>query len=368
MNIITYCIFYALPGFTELQSHIQYLYGGLTGCEKRVVIGRTPLRISFAGGGTDIPDYYKNYGNGYVISAAAKKYVYIEANQYFFENSIRIHYSKVESDVTNINEVQHPVIKEALKLLGITKGIEISTVADVPSRGIGLGSSSSFTVGLLNVLHNWKGEAVSKEKLAEEAVHIERNVLKEAGGKQDQYVAAYGGLLFMEFLKDDSVKVRKVEISKSDLNELEKYILLLYTGKERSSAAIHVQQAGTVKDHIEAYKRMSELAYAQCEALENGKWRETGKLLHENWNLKKTLAPGISDPYIDRVYETAIRSGAEGGKIMGAGGGGFMMLFADPDKHQKIIDSIPEFKPEPFGFEPNGSEIIYTQGDPPKSI
>lgn len=336
--------------------------------EKRSVITRTPFRVSFAGGGTDIPDYYKNYGPGAVLSGAMTKYVYITASQYFFENSIRAHYAKVENDVTNVSEVQHPVIREGLKLAGISKGIEIATVADVPAKGTGVGSSSSFTVGLMNALHVWKGDEVSKEKLAEEAIYIERTMLKEAGGKQDQYVAAFGGLLLMEFLKDDSVKIRRVKISKKDLEEFEKHLLLMYTGKERNSSAIHLKQTSEVSAHLDAYRKMAELAYKQCEALENGNWRETGKLLHENWILKKTLTNGISDQYVDRVYDTALKNGAEGGKIMGAGGGGFMILFADPDKHQKIIDSIPEFKHESFGFEAEGSKIIYSQGEPVKDI
>ena len=330
--------------------------------EERVAITRTPLRVSFAGGGTDIPQYYRTYGTGAVLSGAMNKYVYVSAHRCFFKDSIRVHYSKVENDVTDVNDIQNPVIREILKLTGVTKGIELSTVADVPARGTGVGSSSSFAVGLLNAVHSWKGERVDKKTLAEEAVHIEREVLKEAGGKQDQYVAAYGGLLLMEFFKDESVRIRQVNISKGDLSELEKHILLLYTGKERRSADIHVRQAGEIDRHVKEYKMMAELAYRQCEALESGNWMETGKLLHQNWMLKKTLAEGISDPYTDNIYETALKNGAEGGKILGAGGGGFMIFFADPDRHQDIMDAIPGFRQEGFGFGFEGTKIIYSQG------
>lgn len=330
--------------------------------EKRVIMTKTPLRVSFAGGGTDIPEYYRNYGTGAVLSGAMSKYVHVGAYQYFFENSIRVHYAKVELDEIDVNKIQNPVIRESLKLTNITKGIEISTIADVPSRGTGLGSSSSFAVGLLNAIHKWKGDKVNAKMLAEEAIHIERNVLGEAGGKQDQYVAAFGGLLLMEFFRDDSVKIKRVGINKKDLRELEKHLLLMYTGNERSSATIQSKVVGEINAHLGAYKRMSELAYEQCTALENGNWRETGKIMHKNWNLKKTLTNGISDPHVDKIYNIALKNGAEGGKIMGAGGGGFMILFADPDKHQGIIEAIPEFRHEPFGFEARGSRVIYSQG------
>lgn len=331
---------------------------------KRVVITRTPFRISFAGGGTDIPDYYRRFGTGAVLSGAMNRYMFVSAHQYFFRDKIRIHYARAENDVADVNEVQHPSIRECLKLTGIKSGIQISSVADIPSKGTGLGSSSSFAVGLLNALHVWKGESATGKQLAEEAIYIERTALKEAGGKQDQYVAAYGGLLLMEFKKDDTVAVRQVDISKGNLKDLERHLLLMYTGKERNSSDIHVKQAGEVGSHIQAYQKMAEIAYSHCDALENGRWDETGKFLHENWMLKKTLAGGISDPHIDSIYNTAMQNGAEGGKMIGAGGGGFMLFYADPDKHHKIIEALPQMRTEPFEFEEGGSSVIYSQGDP----
>ncbi len=332
--------------------------------ENRVVITRTPFRVSFAGGGTDIPEYCRNYGPGAVVSGAMNRHVFLGVHKYFFENSVRLHYAKVETDITNIEDMRHPSARESLKFMGMTKGIEISTVADMPSHGTGIGSSSSFTVGLLHALHAWKGDKTSEKQLADEAIHIEREVLKEAGGKQDQYIAAYGGILLMEFSKDDSVKVKRIGISGKDLRELEKHLLFMYTGRERSSSAIHVKQASTVGDHLDDYKKMAKLAYEQSEALENGRWQETGRLLHENWMLKKSLVGGISDPYLDSIYERARKNGVEGGKVMGAGGGGFFLFFAEPEKHQQIIDSVPELRCEPIGFDTEGSKIIYSQGEP----
>lgn len=331
--------------------------------EKRYITIRTPLRISFAGGGTDIPDYYKNYGDGVVLSAGLNKYVYVTVKDHFYSNSIKVHYAHVENDVTNVNEVHHPSVRESLRYLGITKGIEISSLADVHSNGTGLGSSSSFAVGLLNALHAYNGERITPKELAEEAIHIERNVLKEAGGKQDQYIAAFGGIRLMIFKKDDTTEVKDVKLNKDDLNGLSSHLLLMYTGKERGSTNIHTKQAAEVGEHVETYKKMADLAHKQYEAFQNGKWRETGRLLHENWLLKKTLASGISDAYIDRLYNTALENGAEGGKILGAGGGGFFLFFADPDKHEKIIESLPELTHEPFSIEHEGSKVIYSQGE-----
>ena len=241
--------------------------------ERRVVITRTPFRLSFAGGGTDIPDYYKMYGTGAVVSGAMNKYIYITISENFYENSIVVRYTKTENDVTNVNEIEHPSIRESLKMLGVTKGVQITSIGDVPSRGTGLGSSSSFAVGLLNALHVYRGENTSPKRLAEEAIRVERDILKEAGGKQDQYIAAFGGLQLMEFKKDDTVDVRGVKISKRDLSNLEKHLLLMYTGKERSSSAIHVKQTSEIGSHVDSYRKMVELAHKQFDAFENGDGR-----------------------------------------------------------------------------------------------
>lgn len=335
--------------------------------DKRVVFTRTPFRLTFAGGGTDMPEYYNSYGNGAVVNAAMNKYVYISISQYFYENSIRVHYSKSENDVTNVNEIQHPSIRESLKFLGITKGVQITTFADMPSKGTGIGSSSSFAVGLLNALHAYRGEKASPKALAEEAYHVEREILKEAGGKQDQYIAAFGNLQFMEFKKGGVVETKRVKMRKADLVQLQKHLLLMFTGKERAAHSLEATKALQFGSHVDALKKMANLAHKQYKAFEDGDWQQTGKLLHENWLLKKTLADGVSDPYIDRMYKTAMQNGAEGGKILGAGGGGFFLFFADPDKHDRIVESLPELRIEPFGFEPQGSSLIFEQGEPIKN-
>ncbi len=329
--------------------------------EKRVIITKTPFRVHIAGGG-DIADYYTKYGDGAFVSGALNRYMYITVSRYFFENSIRAHYALMENDVTNVDEINHPSIRECLKFTGITKGVQINSIADFPARGTGVGSSSSFAVGLLNALHSYKGEKVSPEQLAREAVYIEREVLREAGGKQDQYMAAYGGIKLLVFKKDGTVDVKDVEMKKKDIGELEKHLLLMYTGKERSSSSIHVNQGAEAGSHVDAYRKMVDLAYKLYAAYQDGRWMETGKILHENWELKKTLASGISDQYLNRLYKTAIENGAEGGELMGAGGGGFFMFFADPDKHERIIEALPEARAERFGFEMEGSKVIYEQG------
>lgn len=332
------------------------------GSEKKLIITRTPFRVHFAGAG-DMADYYKNYGDGAFVNAAINRYTYVTVKDYFYENSLRAHYAQVENDVTNLDEINHPSIRESLRLLGITKGIEINSTADMPSRGTGLGSSSSFAVGLLNALHVHKGESATQVQLAEEAVHIEREVLKEAGGKQDQYIAAFGGIKLMIFKKDNTVDVRDVKMDKKDMAELERHLLFIYTGKERVSHNIHTKQDSEVGKHLDAYRKSVGLAYKQYEALQDGRWQETGRILHENWTLKKTFADNISDTYLDRLYKTAMENGAEGGEIMGAGGGGFFLFFADPDKHERIIEALPELKPMQIGFEMEGSKVIYKQGN-----
>jgi D-glycero-alpha-D-manno-heptose-7-phosphate kinase len=330
--------------------------------EKRVVMTRTPFRISFAGGGTDIPDYYRNYGVGAVVSATMNRYVYIIVNDDFYGGSYRAHYSKVEDYTPSIEGIRHPSIRECIRLVGVDKGIEVTTVADMPARGTGIGSSSSFAVGLLNALHIWKGEVAIPEQLAKEAIKVEREVLNEPGGRQDQYVAAMGGLMLMEFNKDESVNIKRVKMENAKMQEFNRHLLLLFTGKERHSGEIHMKQMARVSACFGTYKKMADLAHRQFAALEDGRWEETGRILHENWMLKKTLVTGISDPYIDTLYDTALRNGAEGGKIMGAGGGGFLLLFAPPEKHEQILGALPDLKQEKVSLELSGSTAIYSQG------
>lgn len=320
-------------------------------------ISKTPLRITFVGGGSDIKEYYSNYGRGSVLSAAINKYIYITVNKKF-DSNIRVSYSKTEI-VDSVDKIEHPSVREALKMLGIDGGIEILSISDIPSGGTGLGSSSTFLVGLLNALHAWIGEYVSPMELAEEAVKIEREILREPGGKQDQYMASFGGIQKLNFYSDERVELNPVVIESEKLKEFEDSLLLLYTGIQRSSGNIHDLQRKTVSDNFASYGEMVKIADEAYISLNKGDYRSFGKQMHDNWLLKKSLANGISDKKIDDWYERGINSGAHGGKLIGAGGGGFLLFMCDPSKKRNILDSLPELRQEEFRFEPEGTRIIY---------
>ena len=323
----------------------------------RMFISKTPLRITFVGGGSDIKEYYSNYGRGSVLSAAINKYIFITVNKKF-DSNIRVSYSKTEI-VDSVDKIEHPSVREALKMLGIDGGIEILSISDIPSGGTGLGSSSTFLVGLLNALHAWIGEYVSPMELAEEAVKIEREILREPGGKQDQYMASFGGIQKLNFYSDERVELNPVVIESEKLKEFEDSLLLLYTGIQRSSGNIHDLQRKTVSDNFASYGEMVKIADEAYISLNKGDYRSFGKQMHDNWLLKKSLANGISDKKIDDWYERGINSGAHGGKLIGAGGGGFLLFMCDPSKKRNILDSLPELRQEEFRFEPEGTRIIY---------
>ncbi|MGB9814743.1 MAG: kinase [Thermoplasmata archaeon] len=329
----------------------------------RLVITKTPLRITFTGGGTDIPSYYRRYGPGAVVSATINKYIYVTVAKNFYRDEIRVSYSRTENAIKNVEDIQHPTVREALKLLDIRSGIQVISITEIPSRGTGLGSSSSFLVGLLNALHAWRGEAVSPKQLAEEAVKIEREILKEPGGKQDQYMAAYGGINLMEFFPDENVSIRPTLLKLEERNMLNEHLIMLYTGRERDSTKIHMEQMNTVDDHVHNYNKMRDLAYRTHEILAQGRWEDLGYLLDENWNLKKNLSNGISDQQIDQWYEKGKAAGAIGGKLMGAGGGGFLLFFVPPEKRPFLKKALSELQEEPFRFEPFGSRILYMEGN-----
>ena len=326
----------------------------------RIVTTRTPIRITFTGGGTDFPQFFKKSGLGAVVSATINKYIYVTVARNFYSDEYRISYSKTENAIKSIDEIQHPTVREALRLLDIKGGIQIISITEIPSRGTGLGSSSSFLVGLLLALHTWLGEYVTPKQLAEEAYHIEREILKEPGGMQDQYMAAYGGINLMEFSPED-VKVNRLPINQTFKKELESNLIMFYTGRERSSSSIHVKQTNEVDDHFETYKKMTKIALDTAKSITDYDLNELGRLLKENWELKKTLSDGISDGEIDQIYETGLRAGALGGKLMGAGGGGFMLFLIPKVKRQKLIDALSSYRVEPFSFEPFGARIIYTE-------
>lgn len=324
-----------------------------------MIISKTPLRISFTGGGSDLASFYER-SEGAVVSVTIDKYIFVTVNKKF-DDDIRISYSKTEN-VTSAKKIKHDIVREILGKMSIDGGLEITSIADIPSKGTGLGSSSSFAVGLLNALGGYKKEFTSPEILAQGACEIEIDKLREPIGKQDQYAAAYGGLNFIQFHQDGSVSVDPIIMLKETRKQLEKNILILYTGITRSASGILKDQNENTKSinkKFEIMQKMVKLAHKMKDELQKNNLDAFGEILHENWILKKEMASGISTPEIDQWYETGIKNGALGGKILGAGGGGFLLFYAPQEKHQQIIDSLPKLKPMNFEFEYQGSKIIF---------
>jgi len=319
-----------------------------------MIISRTPFRVSFAGGGTDFKGFYKNEF-GAVTSVTINKYMYITVNKRF-DDTIRLSYSKTEI-VDDFKKIVHPIVREALKLTGITRGIEITSIADVPA-GTGVGSSSSFTVGLLNALYAYQGKHKSAEELAREACYLEIDVVGEPIGKQDQYIAAYGGLQHIQFNPDESVYVDPVICSKETLKKLEKSLLLFYTGTTREAMSILKEQKQNIDKKQEYLKKLKELSVEARDCLIKNNLDEFGKLLHKGWNYKKELSSGITNNEINEYYEKGIRAGAYGGKLLGAGGGGFLLFFC-PEEAQARVRGALNLREMPFSFEPQGTKIIY---------
>lgn len=314
--------------------------------------------MSFAGGGSDLKDYYK-LKQGSVISTAIDKFVYITVNKRFTDH-IRVGYSKIEY-VKEISEIEHSLVREALKLLGVNKGVEIVYMSDMlpAHEGSGLGASSSILVGTLNALHAFKGEHVSAEQLAREACQIEIEMLGHPIGKQDQYAAAYGGFNFIQFNSNETVFMEPVICEEKIKDELCKNLLLFYTGINSRSDSVLTEQKAKTKDNLHVLDKMVELSRALKEALNNNSLREFGAALNEGWMLKKKLASNVSNALIDSYYDKARDAGAAGGKILGSGGGGFLLLFAEKDNQDNVRRALSELKETSFKFEPQGSRIIY---------
>jgi D-glycero-alpha-D-manno-heptose-7-phosphate kinase len=324
-----------------------------------MIISRTPLRMSFVGGGSDLPSYYRRHG-GAVVSTAIDKYVYVTVNQKF-DSGIRIAYSQTE-EVDSLDRIEHPLVKAALQLAGLTGGIEITTVADIPSRGTGLGSSSSFAVGLLNVLAAFQGRHMSSDELGAAGSRIEIDICREPVGKQDSYAAAFGGLNLLEFRPDDSVLVSPVILRPEVREALQKRIIVFYTGITRSATGILAEQSSNVASDADTQRtlgRMVELAYVLRDELHRGTLDSFGAILHENWMMKRTLASGVSTGDIDAWYESGRSHGALGGKILGAGSGGFLMFYADEDRHAEIERALAPLRRVYFKFESLGSRILF---------
>jgi len=328
-----------------------------------MIITRTPLRISFCGGGTDLPSYYRRQ-QGAVVSAAINKYVYITVNRLtrYFQNRILVKYSRTEL-VDSVDEIAHPIIREAMKTTGVVDRVEITSMADIPA-GTGLGSSSTYAVGLLHALYTFKGEYVSAGRLAEEACAIEIERLGDPIGKQDQYIAAYGGICRIRFNPDETVFVDPVICSYETKAALEENLLMFYTGKTRKAGEILTQQKAVTEDKMDVLTHMRDLSSSALEVLREGRLLSRfGEILHEGWLLKRSLVNSITSDEIDTYYETARKAGAIGGKFLGAGGGGFLLFYVEKQNHTKVREALSMLQELPFRFEPQGSKVIYLSDD-----
>ena len=325
-----------------------------------MILSKTPLRMSYVGGGSDLPAYYRDEP-GAVLSTSIDKYMYIAVNPKF-DGRIRLSYSLTE-EVDDREQIAHPLVREALRMLDISGGIEIASMADIPSKGSGLGSSSSYTVGLLNALYAYKNQFASKETLARQACDIEINRCGEPIGKQDQYAAAYGSLNLIRFHADESVSVDPVICKPDLLQELEESTLVFFTGRTRSASAVLAAQSKALQapDRKLLMRRMVQLAFDLKAELESGSLDNFGAILGENWRLKTQLSSGISDPQIDAWYATGMRHGALGGKLLGAGNGGFIMFFAPAHAHAGITAALSDLQPVKFKFDRNGAQIVFYQ-------
>jgi D-glycero-alpha-D-manno-heptose-7-phosphate kinase len=325
-----------------------------------MIVSRAPVRFSLGGGGTDLPSYAREHG-GFLIAAAVDKYIFVCAARHFYD-TIRLAYSKMEL-VKSVDQIEHRIYREALRLSKIEKGIEIQSFADVPANS-GLGSSSTFTVALMNALHTYKRESVPTRQLAEEACHIEIDLLKEPIGKQDQYISAFGGISAITFDRDGSVHVERVPVREEVTEELESNLVIFYSGIERAASTVLSQQAtsitGNTDSAVERMHRIKALGYETKRILLAGTLDEYGELLHEHWTNKRKLAAKMTDSVIDEHYEAARNAGAIGGKLMGAGGGGFFMFYARPSERRRVYETMVArgLRPLRFRFDFDGARIV----------
>ncbi len=325
-----------------------------------MIISRTPFRMSFFGGGTDYPTWFEE-NRGAVLATSINKYCYISCRYLppFFEHKSRIIYSKMEH-VHTIDEIDHPAVREVLRYVGIEKGVEIHHDGDLPAR-TGLGSSSSFTVGLLNSLYALLGRMSSKSQLAREAIHVEQNMCKENVGCQDQALAAYGGLNFVEFGGAEHLQVNRVTLPPERIRRFQDHLMLYFTGFSRTASKIAEHQIKNIPKKKPELSRMHEMATQGLELLKADELIKFGKLLDEGWRIKRELSDKITTPFIDEIYTTAMASGAVGGKLLGAGGGGFVLLLVPPEKQPAVREALKKLLMIPFKFESLGSQIIVYQ-------
>lgn len=324
-----------------------------------MIISRTPFRISFFGGGTDYPIWYKEFG-GAVLATTINKYCYITCRYLppFFRYKSRIVYSYSE-EVNSVSEIRHPSARECLRYMKITKGVEIHHDGDLPAR-TGLGSSSSFTVGLLNTLYALKGIMPTKRQLALDAIHLEQNVMKENVGSQDQVLAAFGGFNYIDFGGRDHIQARPITLNSKRLESLQNHLMLFFTGFSRNASEIAQEQIAGIPQKKKELGAIRQMVDRAVDILNSKKGlSEFGRLLHESWMIKRSLSGRISNHHIDTIYEAARRAGALGGKLLGAGGGGFMLIFARPEVQPKIKEKLKGLLLVPFRFETLGSQIVF---------
>jgi D-glycero-alpha-D-manno-heptose-7-phosphate kinase len=321
-----------------------------------VIIVQTPLRISFFGGGTDFPSFFMEEG-GCVLSSAIDKYIFVSVKERFDEK-LRVGYTQTEM-VDCIDEIQHELIRESLRMTGIRSSLEVTTMGDIPSEGSGLGSSSTVTVGALHAMYTYLGEMVSAETLAREACRIEMDVLKKPIGIQDQFIAAYGNLRYFEFLPNGQVKTEKVKLDPESRRAFNDRFLLFFTGVSRRADTILKEQKENIKDRIAILREIKQMVHEARRVLDGGDFDTFGRLLHESWKLKKSLAGSITNGAIDDLYELARRNGAIGGKITGAGGGGFLLLYVPYEKQLSVRNALCGLRELPFRLESDGSKVIF---------
>ena len=325
-----------------------------------MIISRTPFRISFAGGGSDFGAFWSQEP-GMVLSAAIDRYIYLTVKSRF-ANSFRVSYAQTEMRDT-IDEIEHPIVRECLHSLDIKRGLEIVSIADLPAQS-GMGSSSSFTVGLLAALHALVGHVRSADQLAREACSIEIDRLGEPIGKQDQYIAAHGGIQFIQFMPDGNVFVDPVICPSETKRELNRRLLLFFTGWTRQAKEVLAKQNKKTEQNREALRNLCSLASQMRDVLTVGRDLNVfGHLLHNAWEVKKSLEESISNPHLDTWYQTGIDAGALGGKLLGAGGGGFLLFFCEPHKQDRVRAALHDLVEIPFSFEPQGAKLIYVGED-----
>jgi len=327
-----------------------------------MIITKTPLRISFCGGGTDLAAFYERAGYGAVLSTSIDKYVYLAIHRYF-ENKFLLKYSTIELTDT-VGEIKHPLIRECLKLIGIEEPLEVTSFADIPASGSGLGSSSAFSVGLLHACSAFKGQMPSKETLASNACEVEIERVGEPIGKQDQYAVAYGGLNLIRFNADGSTWIEPVILPKGVKAEIEGRLLLFYTGITRNASSILSEQRSKTQDDKGTYQVLLKIR-DQAEKLRielaAGNSDSLGHLLHEGWQLKRQISTGITSPRLDDIYNRAVSAGALGGKLLGAGGGGFFLFYCHADRQGAVRTALQDLREVRFGMENQGTRIIFVE-------